>query len=172
MAIAAFLRRIGLRTASLAIGLALVACGSGMSLPPVAPQLTVEAGSCGAALHDSGKLLYVVSDRSCTAGETSVMNVRLQYDANTSVVLSLRLQQELDGIVIPGLGTREVGLFKSGQWRSFSNESSWIARDGAELLVLRSGPGNSDRVISDISASMCDGSRQKPGAESNEKTET
>jgi hypothetical protein len=140
MVIAAFLKSISLRTASLATGLALAACGGGSSgetpFPPVAPKLTVEAGSCGAALRDSGKLLYVVLDRACTAGDYE-MNVRLQYGTNTPVALSLRMQQELQGIVIPGLGTRQVGLFKSGQWRSFANESSWVARDGAGLLVLK-----------------------------------
>jgi hypothetical protein len=112
IAIAAFLNWIGSRrTASLATGLALVACGGGgyvgttgeTPLPPVAPQLTVEAGSCGAAVHDSGKLLYVVLDRACTTGDTE-MNVRMQYGNNTPVTLSLRQLQELQGIVIPGLG--------------------------------------------------------------------
>ena len=134
MVIAAFLKSISLRIAILATGVALAACGGGTPLP-VAPTLTVEAGSCGASLRDSGKLLYVVLDRSCTAGDTET-NVSLQYGTNTPVALSLRLQQELQGIVIPGLGTRQVGLFKSGQWRSFANERSWVARDGAGLLVL------------------------------------
>ena len=39
MAIAAFLRRVGLRTAILAIGLALVACGGGTLLPLTCPSV-------------------------------------------------------------------------------------------------------------------------------------
>ena len=40
------------------------------------------------------------------------------------------------------------------------------------FLKIRDGPGKSDIGISDISASMGDGSRRLTGAESNEKTET
>lgn len=89
----------------------MTACGGGgdgaeVAPPPEAPpQLTVQAGGCAPVLRDSGKLVYVVLDRACTAGETA-MDVRLQYGTNTAVALSLHLQQELPGIAIPGLGTR------------------------------------------------------------------
>jgi hypothetical protein len=73
MGTVAFLKSIGLRTASLATGFALVACSGGTPLPPVAPTLIVEAGSCGSSLRDSGKLLYVVLDRSYTAGDTGML---------------------------------------------------------------------------------------------------
>ena len=87
------------------------------------PQLTVEAESCGSVLRDCDKLVYIVLDQACTGGDT-VMNVRLQYGANAPTTLSLRLQQELPGIAIHCLGTRQVGLFKAGEWRKFGNEGS------------------------------------------------
>ncbi|MDN3545735.1 MAG: hypothetical protein ACK4S6_08965 [Roseateles asaccharophilus] len=122
--------------------LVLTGCGGGSGGDEVgstsaASTLSVSVAACDAAAYDSGKLLYIVTEQRCAISEAGT-TIQLRYGspATEAVSLSLKLGQEQPGVDIPGLGKRQVGLFRSGQWRSFPNERAWIARDGAGLVVL------------------------------------
>jgi hypothetical protein len=131
-------------------------CGAGGEAPAIEPQLssqtlsdvvapdTLEAQMPACArlsVHDSGYVVYVVMDRSCARpGSRWVFNLRLRRgsgdDSSDSPLLDMLEGDEIDGIMIPGLGLRRVGLYRSGNWRRIDNNSSWQRRDGAGLLLL------------------------------------
>lgn len=127
-----------------AVGMAALAMGCGGGSPestliqPLAPILYANVNDCASvAVHDTGKLVYVVVAANCSVDAVSQSDLVLRFgDTNASVPLNLALGQEQAEVSIPGLGTRRVGLFKSGQWRKIENRSSWAERDGAGLLLL------------------------------------
>lgn len=118
----------------------LQACGGSVGAAP--PQvLAAEMPGCRTpTVHDSGFLVYVISDRDCTAnGSRRSLSLGLKSgDSPLSDAVQLDMEEgdELEGVTIPGLGLRRVGLFRAGQWRSVANTDSWQHRDGAGLLLL------------------------------------
>lgn len=114
---------------------------SAVAPPSPAPVLVAEMPGCAApSVHDSGHLVYVVSDRGCAAsGPRRVFALGLkrgQAPLADAVQLDMQEGEELDGVTVPGLGLRRVGLVRAGQWRSITNTDSWQHRDGAGLLLL------------------------------------
>lgn len=116
---------------------------AGDAAPPVTPvaSLSVRMADCeSAAVHDSGRVIYVVADRRCAAGgprrQFSLGLAAAGAVPGDAVQLDMLEGDELDGITVPGLGLRRVGLVRAGQWRRFDNVDSWQHRDGAGLLLL------------------------------------
>ncbi len=105
-------------------------------------QLVANMADCDrVAVHDSGHVLYVVTDRSCaTSGPRRVFSLGLTGgnpgDAGALVQLDMLEGDELDNITVPSLGIRRVGLYRAGQWRRIDNTDSWQHRDGPGLLLL------------------------------------
>lgn len=92
------------------------------------------------AVHVSEQVVYVVTDRACAgAGPRRVFSLGMRGGAagnRNAVQLDMQEGEELDGITIPSLGMRRVGLYAAGQWRRIANTDSWQHRDGAGLLQL------------------------------------
>lgn len=115
--------------------------GSAVVPPAPVTVLAADMPGCPApAVHDSGHVVYVVSDRACAAGgPRRAFALGLRHGVtpmNDAVQLDMREGEELVGVTIPGLGLRRVGLYRAGQWRSLANTDSWQHRDGAGLLLL------------------------------------
>lgn len=117
-------------------------CGGGATTAefasPRVSTLTAHMSNCApATVHDTGKLVYAVLAEDCSVDETKTSDVNLRFgSSNAAVLVKLALGQETGAVLIPGLGSRQVGLFKTGQWRKIENRNGWAERDGAGLLLL------------------------------------
>ena len=139
----------------LAAAFLVVACGRGgevvepdnfgpdplLEAPVLPGVLAVDMPDCDrVAVHDSGHVVYVVPDRTCAGGGPRrgfSLGVRRGAESTGDAVqLDMQEGDEFEGITIPGLGMRRVGLYRAGQWRRIDNTASWQHRDGAGLLLL------------------------------------
>lgn len=129
--------------ACLAATTLLSACGGGGDDPPPVMTLQADVAGCtNAVVHDSGHVVYVVLDRACEASATPrrvtlAMAEETVVGATAPATLDLAEGNEAEAVTIPGLGTRRVGLFRTGTWRMFPNTDSWSGRDGAGLLFFK-----------------------------------
>lgn len=105
-----------------------------------AAVLTALSADCSELVaHDSGHVVYVVAARTCSGVTTQAFRLGARRGVEAlleSVHLDMRVGDEMDGITIPGLGVRRVGLYRAGQWRQLANTQSWQPRDGSGLLFL------------------------------------
>jgi len=130
--------------AILSLGL-LSACGGGGDDRSSTTQATLLASVAGcerAAVHDSGHVIYVIVARECSAislpRALSLSMADSPPGASSGTVrLEMNEGEEVDGVTIPSLGVRRVGLYREGQWRRIDNTDSWQPRDGPGLLLLK-----------------------------------
>ncbi|RVU46312.1 hypothetical protein [Rubrivivax rivuli] len=112
---------------------------AGAASAPAVRVLRAAAPGCDQlSVHDSGTVVYVVAARNCPA---SAVGLKLGLAAPSealaqAVDVDLRYGEEKAEVLIPGLGLRQVGLFRAGQWRELPNSQTWQPRDGAGLLAL------------------------------------
>ena len=142
------------RFAVLLLAVLTVACGNGVEQPEteehaavatlaeviVHPPLTAEMPDCErTAVHDSGHVVYVVTDRSCASGgPRRVFSLGLK-GADAAVQLDMQEGDEIDNITIPSLGSRPCKIrFPSARFRSATRRDAAIG-DGAVPLPRENG---------------------------------
>ena len=148
-----YLGRISWRQCVMAIAAGLVGCGGGGNGPEV-PNSDIRSGAVSPSaarllkavaydcdrlsVHDSGTVVYIVAARDCAEPP---VGLKLGLAAPSerpaqAVEVNLRYGDEQEEVLIPGVGLRQVGLFRAGQWRQLPDSQSWKPRDGAGLLSL------------------------------------
>jgi len=83
---------------------------------------------------DNGHVVSVVVERGCSLPGGPV-TIEMGVTGADQVEFELVHGGKIEA-VIPGIGPRQIGLHRQGDWVSFANEDSWAPRDGAGLLEL------------------------------------
>lgn len=108
-----------------------------------APALSAVVQDCPTAtVQDSGHVIYLVTDGSCSSGlEARAIALVVGDDSAPNESRTYNLVRRLGEVnttreEVAGLGSRQVQLVQRGQWREVRHVGTWAERDGAGLLQL------------------------------------